>query len=456
MICLAAHHSSPEIFSLEMKLFNFIFGTLCLVSVQSLETPSSYGTWFLLLSNIMRSMSEHARCIARCILVIGGGRNRCMIWNHFDSRTDKWSQESLESRRSGATVVPLIVSTDKTQLTVFGGKMAYPVYITIRNIPKEIWWKPSQCAQMLIGYIPTTKLKGIQNKAACSRTLVNLFHSCMQIVLGPIILHGETGLEMISGDGIWHQCHPILSNFIGDYPEQCLVTCTYYGECPKCQVPCNQLGDYKQFLSRNYREALRSFALANGNECAFHATYRDSGIKPIYHPFWESLPLVDIYISIIPDVLHQLLQGVMKHLIAWVTDPLVFGQQSVDAQCRLVPPNHQIVLFPRGFTLFSCVSGKEHKNICRLLLGLIVDLQPTDGSSLAHVIKAAHGLLDFLYLAQLPSQTTDTIVRLDRSLATFHENKDVFMDLGVRRHFNAPKIQSPPLQLIHLSIRHNW
>ena len=180
---------------------------------------------------------------------------------------------------------------------------------------------------------------------------------------------------------------------------------------------------------------------------AFHATCRDSGIKPVYHPFWESLLLVDIYVSITPDVLHQLLQGVMKHLIAWVTDPLVFGQQSVDAQCRLVPPNHQIVLFPRGFTSFSCVSGKEHKNICRLLLGLIVDLQPADGSSPAHVIKAVRGLLDFLYLAQLPSQTTNTIVRLDRSLATFHENKDVFMDLGVQRHFNIPKIHS----LLHYS-----
>jgi len=112
-----------------------------------------------------------------------------------------------------------------------------------------------------------------------------------------------------------------------------------------------------------------------------------------------------------------------------------------------VPPNHQIVLFPRGFTSFSCVSGKEHKNICQLLLGLIVDLQPADGSSPACVIKAACGLLDFLYLAQLPSQTTDTIVRLDRLLATFHENKDVFMDLGVRRHFNVPKIHS----LLHYS-----
>ena len=56
-------------------------------------------------------------------------------------------------------------------------------------------------------------------------------------------------------------------------------------------------------------------------------------------------------------------------------------------------------------------------------------------------------LLDFLYLAQLPSQTTDTTTRLKDSLDTFHRNKDVFVDLGVQDHFNVPKIHS----LLHYS-----
>jgi hypothetical protein len=73
---------------------------------------------------------------------------------------------------------------------------------------------------------------------------------------------------------------------------------------------------------------------------------------------------VNIYISITPDVLHQLLQGVMKHLIGWVSDRLIFRQQKIDARCRLIPPNHHITLFPRGITKLSHASGKEHKNVC--------------------------------------------------------------------------------------------
>lgn len=163
--------------------------------------------------------------------------------------------------------------------------MAYLVYITIGDIPKEICQKLSHCAQMLIGYIPMTKLGGIGNKAAHHCALTNLFHSCMQTLLGLIISHGETRLPMMSRDGIWCQCHPILANFISDYPDQVLVMGPYYGECLKCEVPCNQLGEYARFSSQDYGKALNTYTLANGDVCMFHAACKDSGIKQVFHPF---------------------------------------------------------------------------------------------------------------------------------------------------------------------------
>ena len=80
--------------------------------------------------------------------------------------------------------------------------------------------------------------------------------------------------------------------------------------------------------------------------------------------------------------------------------------------------------------------------MCQILLGLIVDLPLSSGSSSAQVLKATCGLLDYLYLAQLLSQTTDTILRLKKSLVAFHQNKDMVIDLGVRDCFNIPKIHS--------------
>ena len=295
---------------------------------------------------------------------------------------------------------------------------------------------------MLIGYIPTTRLEGIGNKAARRRALGNVFHFCMGTIVAPITSYGETGVPMMSGDGIWRRCHPVLAAFVGDYPEQVLVTCTYYGRCPKCTVHPDNLGDYSRSPLRGYDEALEAFQLADGDVRAFHLACRNADLKPVYHPFWEALPLMNIFISITPDILHQMLQGVMKKLIEWLTSPEAFGASPIDARCRLLPPNHHIMTFVKGISPLTRVTGLEHKNMCHILLGLIMDLPLVSGVASSRVIRAVRALLDFLNLAQFPSHTSDTLLRLEDSLARFHQNKDIFIDLGIRAHFNFPKLHS--------------
>jgi hypothetical protein len=343
-------------------------------------------------------------------------------------------------------VVPLIISSDKTQLTLFRGKSAYLVYLTIGNIPKEIHCKPSQRSQILLAYIPTTKLEGIANKAGHRCAMANLYHSCMQIIVCPIATAGETSIAMMSGDGVWRRCHPILASFVGDYPEQVLVTCTYTNRCPKCLVPPDQLGAYARFPARNYDQAIDAYLLADGDAHAFHLACREAGQKPVFHPFWESLPLCNIFVSITPNVLHQLLQGVLKHLIAWLIS--AFGSAEIDARCRSLPPNHHISTFAKGISGLCHVTGKEHKNICCILLGLVVDLPVPGGNVSLWVLAVVHTLLDFIYLAQFPAHSPTSVTRVDDSIARFHDNKDVFLDFGICKHFNLPKIHS----LLHYSL----
>ncbi|KAI9439121.1 hypothetical protein H4582DRAFT_2056961 [Lactarius indigo] len=271
------------------------------------------------------------------------------------------------------------------------------------------WWWSVQVrnsfaiwVQMLIGYIPTTKLTGITNKAARRRAIANLFHSCMERVLRPIHAIGETGLAMRSGDGIWCRCHPILATFVGDYPEQGLVACTRFGRCPKCLVPVDQLGNYIDFPARNHVDMVDTYMLA---------ICQEAGLKPIFRPFWTALPLVDIFLSITPDVLHQLLQGVVKHVKAWLTR--IFGAAEVDARCRTLPPNHHITLFAKGITTLTHFGKRAQEHL--------------PNPSRTH--------------RQL-SPSRQTLQRLEECLARFHENKDVFIDLGVRRHMDLPKVHS--------------
>jgi hypothetical protein len=80
--------------------------------------------------------------------------------------------------------------------------------------------------------------------------------------------------------------------------------------------------------------------------------------------------------------------------------------------------------------------------MCRILLGLVVDLKLPNATSPLPLIAAIRSLLDFLYLAQYPLHTSETLRLLHESLERFHANKHVFVDLGIRNDFNLPKLHS--------------
>jgi len=152
-------------------------------------------------------------------------------------------QKAVEANTPGATIVPVIVSSDKTQLTNFGGKTAYPVYLTIRNLPKEIRRKPLHHSHILLAYLPSTRLSHVSNKSACRRMLANLYHSCMRRIFQPLETAGVKGVRMFCGDGVAFCCHPILACVPTDYEEQILIAGVKKGLCPSCPIPRDEIGE---------------------------------------------------------------------------------------------------------------------------------------------------------------------------------------------------------------------
>ena len=348
----------------------------------------------------------------------------------------------LEAAKPGATIVPLLVSTDRTQLTLFGSKSAYPVYLTIGNIPKAIRRKPSCRAQVLLAYLPSTKLKCISCLASRRRILANLFHSCMGHIFQPLEDAGIQGIPMRDGLGIWRRLHPILAVFIGDYPEQVLVTATKTKDCPKGNISSNSLGCYDEPCHPRDLSTIKDKLLkADTDPYAFRQGCEALRIKPVYHPFWISLPFLNIFQSIGPDILHQLLQGLLKHLLSWLST--AYGASEIDARAQRVIPNFHIRIFLNGITELSRVTGKEHDLMCRILLGLVVNAQLPNDLDPARMIRAVRAFLDFLYLARLQVHTTKTLHHLELALARFHDNKSIFVDLNIRKKgFNIPKLHA--------------
>ena len=140
----------------------------------------------------------------------------------------------------------------------------------------------------------------------------------MNFILSPLKVAGIQGIEVMSGDEVVRCGHPILAVYVSDYPEQCLVTGAFSGDCPVCDCPNKMLSLYPcQHHHQNLDNVLD--ALNQLGSPQYVQMCHDANIKPIQHPFWQDLPYVNIFLSITSNILHQLHQGVIKHLIGWLT-----------------------------------------------------------------------------------------------------------------------------------------
>jgi hypothetical protein len=313
--------------------------------------------------------------------------------------------------------------------------------MTIGNLPKDIRNKPSWHSQILLAYLPTSKLKSITNKAARRRMITNLFHGCLQRILSPLVNAGIEGMPMSDGMGIMRRVHPILAVYVGDYPEQVLVTGVKTHDCPKCDIPSTELGDLHALSNpRDIHAVLNALSKLASNLRDFKDACKDVRIKPILHPFWEALPFVNIFQAITPDIFHQLLQGILKHLILWLVQ--AYGMVEINAQFWRLIPNHHIRVFSGGITSLSRVTGKEHGFMGRVLLGVIADMGLLRNIDPTHLLRAVRAFLDFMYIAQLPVITTVHLRSMKMALDIFHDNKQIWVDLDIHENFNLPKLHA--------------
>ncbi|PPQ86983.1 hypothetical protein CVT26_007548 [Gymnopilus dilepis] len=218
---------------------------------------------------------------------------------------------------------------------------------------------------------------------------------------------------MVSSDSAVRLVFPILSCYIANYPEQCLVTCSKYGTCVKCKAKAMELGDEqsKEARTQSWTESIlrKAEALGGQNSATFYnhcMSHEVAGGVP--KPFWVDFPLCDINHAITPDVLHQLYQGVFKHLIGWCQR--ILTPQQLDEQIRCLPPAYGVCRFKNGFSALSQISGPERKNMAKIFLGCLIGSIPSKG------IAAITALLDFIYIAQYTSHNTETLGYLEDSL----------------------------------------
>ncbi|KAF7303341.1 hypothetical protein MIND_00561800 [Mycena indigotica] len=353
--------------------------------------------------------------------------------------TGTWWWDTQDLLDDGATIVPVILSSDKTQLSSFAGdKQAWPVYISIGNISKSIRRQPNSRATVLLGYIPVPKLD-CYSKGARKMAAYQVFHDCMCKMLDKLVEAGRDGVDIVCADGWARWCFPLPAAYIADYPEQCLVVCCQENSCPRCSCPPKERGSTTNFPMRSQVETLK--VLEEQATGLKPKEFSDLNLRPI-DPFWADLPHCDIHSCITPDLLHQLHKGVFAdHVSSWAAESMEVTEEErkkkLDARFKAMPRHPTLRHFANGTSVIKQWTGSEYRGLAKTFLGAVHEAVDD------RVTSVTRHLLDFMGYAHFQVHTDESLVAMQAAWEKMHHNLPVFRELGPERNdFNIPKLHN--------------
>ncbi len=324
--------------------------------------------------------------------------------------------------------------------------------MTIGNISNNIRFAPGyQCAQLIAlipiisGNRPTLYIaesSGIETHheteefRGWSRSVV---HAVIRDVMTPIESVMKNGVRMACADGAERLCFPLLCEYIGDMPEQWLLTCLVQPACTKCLYRGTPDANDPRYQRRNAVNKLNkelannhprtdAHALEQRARCNDSVPLRALGYHP-QHPFSTNYPFgTGIIDAVGPDLLHQISKCFMDYLIkAWIWKLMKITwkgrgfsktqlKMEFDSRFALMPGYTGIRRFEHGvLTKTHAWTVHEYKEIMKVIIGALIGLCPAEG---IHLVMQ---YLDIHRLAHYSCHTDESLAWLENAVDQFFE-----------------------------------
>jgi hypothetical protein len=370
---------------------------------------------------------------------------------YSEMNTGDWWWETQDNLPHGATIIPLVVSSDETMLTDHSGdQKAWPMYLSIGNIDSTVRSRPNMLAQVLLALLPVPpKLShgSTTKRQAESQRNQKFLTAIIQAILEPLQAFRNTA-ELQDGalwpcsDGHLRHCWPILSSWLADHMEYANLMGVKYNSCPKCYLPVGRLGSpVDPDELHKFRRSAAVFKPQYDTYCAqpdddlrreLEEWFTAHCARPAPCVFWD-FPYSDAYDLHRPDILHNIYLGMYEHVMSWINGFLDAHRRMEDFEAiwQAIPAYPEFRHPRRGYSQVSQWSGKEMRNFGRIVYPALaaalhsprINQRKVFGQALACV----RGLVYWSMVVQYPAQTTETIKYLHDYLEEFHKNKDVFL-----------------------------
>jgi hypothetical protein len=329
----------------------------------------------------------------------------------------------------GATILGVILSSDKTNLTsMTGGRVAHPLLISLANLVMDFRAKATNHAFQLLALLPVPKF--IHKDRKTRGVLENrLIHECLDFVLKPLKKAAEIGIMLSDPVGSLRYTFTPLAGYIADVAEAVVLSGVAGKTSHLTMASYKQFGDPFQHEPRTasttlaqldaIEEDINPWDLENYIRRA--ATYRLNGV---HRPFWRDWPLSDPSKFFMPEPLHHWHKMFWDHDARWCINAV--GHDEIDFRFSILHPHTGYRQFPEGISKLKQVTGREHRDIQRYIIAVIADAVPPK------FLIAIRALADFRYLAQAPEISDTFCTKINEAIQEFHRHKNTIISTGAR------------------------
>jgi hypothetical protein len=344
--------------------------------------------------------------------------------------TGDWWWDTQDRVPEGGTVIPLLFGSDKTHLTNFSGdKAAWPLYMTLGNIKKDIRRQSSKRAWVLVALLP------VPPKHPESGKIHETWHTAIHKILEPIKgvnLEGP-GYSWDCADGQVRRCYPIVAAWIADYMEYAVLARLIGGFCPVCEIPKNAMGHESGILRtgeypRRDKLTYQRVLVSGGPQCL-----KDYGLQSEVNPLWD-FAACDPYHLWQPDILHLLNLGIVKTTMEWIIGYM--GELGLldrfNLRFKSMAPYPGFARFKRSYTEVSSWQGKEMRTMMKFLLAitgpLLVERIKSVKCEEAKALRCVRSLCELHLVVGQWSHSEYTLELLQELLQKYYVSKSAFRD----------------------------